>query len=234
MTDQQALFRVLRQFARTMAANYDTTQVLHELSEDIVHVLGADAAGVALLDGGDLRFVSATSETAARAEKVQERLQDGPCVESIQRGEPVPLHDLDACDGRWPEYRRAVEEIGVQAVLGVPLVLDDRRVGSLDIYGHAPRRWDDEAITAAVVLADLAAAYVLNATELNETQRTAAQLQTALDSRVVIEQAKGVLAERVGISTEEAFQRIRAAARRHSAKVHHICRKVIDTDYVPD
>jgi GAF domain-containing protein len=234
MTDQEALSRVLRQFARTMAANYDITQALHDLSDDLVQVLGVSAAGVALLDRDELRFVTATSDTGAEAERIQERLQDGPCMESIRRGEPVPVRDLAEHHDRWPQYAPAVEQIGVRAALGVPLVLEDRRVGSLDIYSHEPRDWDDEAITTALTLADLGAAYVLNASELAQTKRTAEQLQTALDSRIVIEQAKGVLAERIGISTGEAFQRIRAAARRHSTKITNICQKVIDTDYVPD
>lgn len=235
MTDHTALSRVLRHFARTMAANYDITQVLHDLSDDIVEVLGATCAGVALLDeDGDLRFVTATSDTAAEAEHIQERLQAGACVEAIERNEPVAVHDLRDCHDRWPDYAREIEQIGVRAVLGVPLVVDDRRVGSLDIYGDEPRQWDDEAITTALVLADLGAAYVLNASELARTKRTAEQLQTALDSRIIIEQAKGVLAERTGTSTNEAFQRIRAAARSQSTKITEICRKVIDTDYVPD
>ena len=119
-------------------------------------------------------------------------------------------------------------------MLGIPLVLDDRRVGSLDVYSAEPRHWDEEAIDAGRALADIGAAYVLNATEHEQTERTAQQLQTALDTRIVIEQAKGVLAERVGVSTDEAFQRIRASARRQSTKVADVSRRVIDTDYVPD
>ncbi len=143
------------------------------------------------------------------------------------------MHDLGDYRNRWPEYVSAVGDIGVHAALGVPLVLEDRRVGSIDVYSREPRQWDDDAVTAALVLADLAAAYVLNAGELSEARRTADQLQSALDSRVVIEQAKGVLAERSGVTPDEAFQRIRADARSHSTKITHICRKVIDTDYAP-
>lgn len=236
MTDQQALSRVLRRFAQTMASSgeIDISHALHDLSDDLVEVLGAAAAGVALLDGDELRFVTATNETAVQAERVQERLQSGPCVEAISRGEPVAVADLGECHDRWPDYARAVEDIGVRAALGVPLVIEDRRVGSLDIYSYEPRHWDEEAITTALTLADLGAAYVLNASELAQSRRTAEQLQNALDSRVVIEQAKGVLAERIGISTDDAFQRIRAAARSQSTKVTDICRKIIDTDHVPD
>lgn len=234
MTDQQALTRVLRHFARTMAAHYDTTQVLHDLSDSVNDVLGATAAGVAVLDDDRLRFVTATNGAAGEAEHVQERLQKGPCIESVRTNQPVAVEDVRACRDRWPDYAHQVEEIGFRGVLGIPLVLDDRQVGSLDVYSTEPRAWDDEAIDAAQVLADIGASYLLNASELAEAQRTAEQLQTALDSRIVIEQAKGVLAERLGISTDHAFQRIRSSARRQSTKIAHLCRRVIETDYVPD
>ena len=234
MTDQQALARVLRQFARTMAGSFDTSHALYDLSDSIVEVLDATSAGVALLDGDDLRFVTATDEQGAAAEQTQERLQTGPCLESIRRGEPVRVTDLRDCHGLWPEYAPTVEEIGFRAALGIPLALDERQIGSLDVYSAEPREWDDEAVNAALVLADIGAAYVVNAGALAESQRTTEQLQTALDSRVVIEQAKGVLAERLGISPDEAFQRIRASARRRSTKLAEVCRRVIDTDHVPD
>jgi GAF domain-containing protein len=234
MTDQQALSRVLRQFARTMASGYDVTPALCDLSDSLVEVLGATAAGVALLDGDDLRFVTATSDAAAEAERVQERLQCGPCIESVRTGQPVPVRDVRSCRQIWPEWASAVEEIGFRAALGIPLVLDDRRIGSLDIYSCEPREWSEDAVDAALVLADIGAAFVVNASELAQRQRTTAQLQTALNTRVVIEQAKGVLAERLGISPDEAFQQIRASARSHGTKVRDLCRRVIDTDHVPD
>lgn len=234
MTDHQALSRVLRHFARTMAGSYDISQTLYDLSDSVVEVLGATAAGVAILDGDELRFVTATSDQAAAAERIQEERQAGPCRESIERGEPVPVADLRDCHDRWRGYADAVEEIGFCGALGIPLVLDDQRVGSLDVYSVEPRDWSEEDVDAALVLADLGAAYVLNASELAQSQRTAEQLQTALDSRVVIEQAKGVLAERLGITPDEAFQRLRTSARSHSTKLAELCRKVIETDHVPD
>ncbi|MCD9625229.1 GAF and ANTAR domain-containing protein [Rhabdothermincola salaria] len=234
MTDQQALSRVLRQFARTMTGSYDITEVLYDLSGSVADVLDATAAGVALLDGEELRFVTATSDLGTDAERAQERFQDGPCLDSIRENQPVVVHDIGECHERWPGYAPVVEQLGLHAVLGIPLVLDDRRVGSLDVYSDEPRSWSDDEVNAALVLADVAAAYVVNASELLQSQRTTEQLQRALAGRVVIEQAKGVLAERARITTEEAFQRIRASARRQSVKIADVCRRVIDTDYVPD
>jgi len=234
MTDQQALSRVLRQFARTMTSSFDINEALSDLSDSLVEVLAAaDAAGVALLDGDDLRFVTATNDAGAEAERIQERLQIGPCHDSIKDKEPVVVDDLRACPDRWPGYTDAIDEVGFRAVLGIPLVLEDRRVGSLDVYGTEPCQWSEEAIDAAQVLADVGAAYVVNASELARAQRTAEQLQEALDSRVIIEQAKGALGERLGISPEEAFRLIRTSARRQGIKVALVCRRVIDTDHIP-
>jgi GAF domain-containing protein len=234
MSDQQALARVLRRFARTMAGTYDIGEVLLDLADSIVEVLDADAAGVALLDDGAIRYITATSADAIRAEQVQERLQIGPCLEAIHQGEAVEVSDLSAQAERWPGYAADVGAIGFRAVLGIPLVLDDRRVGSLDAYGTAPRSWDDDAIAASMVLADIGAAFVLNATELTEQARTTDNLRRALDRPFVIEQAKGVLAERLGITPEDAFQVLRASARRQSTKLNDVCQRVIDTDYVPE
>lgn len=234
MPDQQALSRVLRQFARTMVANYDVSEALQDLSDSVVDVLEATAAGVALLDGDDLRFVTATSDAGSAAERCQEKFQSGPCADSIARNAPVVVNDIRDHFDEWPRYAPALDAIGFRAVLGLPLVLDDRRVGSLDIYSAEPREWSEEAVDAAHALADVGAAYILNASELTQRQRATEQLQTALDTRVVIEQAKGVLAERLGITPEEAFQRMRATARSRSTKMVGICRRVIDTDYALD
>lgn len=217
-----------------MASSYDVTASLYDLSDSVVEVLDATAAGVALLDGDDLRFVTATSERGEQAERAQERLQEGPCLDSIRENRPVLVDDIRDRHDRWPRYGPTVEQLGLRATLGLPLVLDDRRVGSINVYCAEPRKWSEQAVSAGRVLADIGAAYVLNTSEIVRSQRTADQLQTALDTRVVIEQANGVLAERLDISTEEAFQRIRSSARRQRTKVAEVCRRVIDTGYVPD
>jgi len=234
MMNQQAFTGVLRQFARTMSSDYDVSEALQDLSYGVADVLEASGVGVALLDGDDLRFVTATNETAREAERIQERLQSGPCVTSIDDNKPVPVDDLGQNGDRWPDYSREATAIGVRGVLGLPLVLDDRRVGSLDVYSAEPRRWSDEVIDVALTLADIGAAYVLSASQLARSERTAEQLQTALNSRVVIEQAKGVLAARLGISMAEAFERLRNTARRESTKVANVAQRVIDTDYIPN
>jgi hypothetical protein len=111
MSDQQATFRVLRRFAHTMAGSYDTTRVLYDLSESVVEVLGATSAGVALLEGDALRFITATDERGAEAERLQERVQSGPCLASIQENRPVAVADMADTHDRWPEYAPQVQRL---------------------------------------------------------------------------------------------------------------------------
>lgn len=227
MADHRALHRVLRKFARTMAGSYDITDALYELSDNAVEVFGATAAGVALCDGDVLRFVTATSEAAVEAERAQERLQAGPCYTSLEECRAVPVDDVREHHDQWPDYCPVVEQVGFLSVLGLPLVLDDRRIGSLDVYHTERRDWSEESISAGEVLGDIAAAYVLNASELAQSQRTAEQLQTALDSRVIIEQAKGRLGGELGIDPDEAYDLIRRFARSNHATVKATCEDVL-------
>jgi len=228
MASQEVLFQILRKFARTMAGAYEIADVLTDLSHNAVEMFGATAAGVALCEGGQLRFVTATNDAAVEAEDAQERLQSGPCYTSLQEQHPIPVRDIRDRHADWPEYGPIVERAGLLAVLGLPLILDDRRVGSLDVYADQPREWTDDAIAAGTVLADIAAAFVLNATELAQSQRTSEQLQTALDSRVVIEQAKGRLAGELNVSPREAFEIIRHHARSNHRRIAETSRAVVE------
>ena len=234
MTDQQALSRVLRQFARTMANTYDVVEALHDLSENVVEVLEATAAGVALYDDGHLRFVTATSAAAADAERLQERLQAGACMESIRLDAPFAASDVREHHDLWPEYAPALEDIGFRSVLGLPLVVDDRKVGSIDAYSADPRPWDDAAVTAALVLADVGGAFVLNATARADHLAAEDDLRRALGSSFATEQAKGVLAARLGISTTEASDRILAAARRDGVDVSDLAQRIVESGHTPD
>lgn len=227
LSDHEVLLEVLRRFARTMTHRYDITDVLYELCDYVVEVLDATGAGVSLFtEDGRLEFVTATDETVVAAEKAQERNQAGPCYSSVELDRPVRVRDIRDHD-EWPDYRRDAEALGLFAVLGLPLVLDGERIGSLNIYDTEPREWTDADVTQAGVLADIAAAYVLNASELARTRRTAEQLQTALDSRVVIEQAKGRLAGDLGISVDEAFSRLRRHARANRIPLRQVADDVL-------
>jgi GAF domain-containing protein len=228
MADQSALRRAFGDYARTIAGRYDIGEVLYRLTDQIVDVLGVSGAGVSLGDGdNNLQFVTATDQPTTAAEEGQIEAREGPCHDAFRSGEPVTVSDLSA-DERWPAFRPAALGAGMHAVAGIPMLSEDQRVGALNIYSAAPREWPADDLADAQLLADMATGYIINARILTASQQRAAQLQHALDSRVVIEQAKGIIAERHQVTTAEAFSRLRARARSRNAKVHDVARAVVD------
>lgn len=225
---REPLFEALRRFAHVMSHHYDVTDALYEISDQITDVVGATGAGVALFDErGELRFVTATSEATVAAEQAQERTQSGPCLTAIEQRRPVPIRDLREHADEWPAYTETVTALGLFGVLGLPMIIDGQRVGSLDVYDVA-REWTEHEVSAGALMAEMASAYVLNASEIDRSRRTAEQLQAALDSRVVIEQAKGKLAGERGLTMDEAFKMIRQHARSNNATVRSVAQAVVE------
>ena len=228
MVDHGRLSGVLSDFARTLVRHYDVGDVLYQLTDATVEVLGTAGAGVSLMEeGGQLRFVSATDEDTSTVERVQEDCQMGPCMESHELGRPVLVSDIASTD-RWPQYRKQAMAVGFRTMAGIPMRLQDFRLGALNVYDRVPRTWADEEVSAAQALADMASSLVINARELEQSRRVAAQLQHALESRIIIEQAKGAVAREQAISVEEAFGLLRAHARANHLKLHDVARAVVD------
>jgi len=226
--DHEALHQVLRRFARTMTRRYDVSDVLHELSDHAVEIMDCAGAGVAVVDAhGDLRFATATNQDVVAAEQAQEEAQDGPCFASLQERRPVAVEDVREHEQRWPAFVAAAADHGLTSVLGLPLVLDDERIGTINVYDRGRRTWTGEEIAQALVLGDVAAAYIHNASELARSRRTAEQLQRALDSRVVIEQAKGVLAASLGLTVDDAFELLRRHARGNNLTVRSVSERIL-------
>jgi GAF domain-containing protein len=227
MADLSALLRIFGEYARTIAGPYDMGDVLCRLTGQVTELTCADGAGVSIADDGRLRFVTASDESVATIEEQQARLPDGPCHEACRSRECVVSADL-ASDDRWPQHRHLALAQGVTAVAGVPLRASDRCLGALNLYRRGRLGWAAEELEVAQVLADMATGYVLNAGTLSAQRDLAAQLQRALDSRVLIEQAKGILAERHGTDTATAFDRLRSHARSTNAKIHDAAAAVVD------
>jgi GAF domain-containing protein len=227
MPSNDVLFDVLKRFANTLAHRFDVADVLYELTEHAVEVLAGTSAGVSLADGdGVLKFVTGSTAGAAELERVQQESQQGPCHEAFATATPVVVNNISETD-RWPLYRSKAHEVGLMAVVGIPMATGDRHLGAIDIYQDEPRNWTSEDITAARVLADMATSYVVHASELAQAQRINEQLQQALTSRVVIEQAKGLIAGERSVSVDEAFELLRKHARRNGASLSSIADAVV-------
>lgn len=227
MAGQEQLFDALRSFAATLAGDYDVSDVLHQVCDHLVEVLDAEGAGVAVYDADQrLRFAAATSATVIAAERAQEEAQEGPCTASLDAGAPVVVEDALA-DARWPQYRQALREHGLRSVVAVPLVVGDAAIGAVDVYDTEPRPWSESDVAAAGVLAQMATAYVLRANATAEAERLNEQLQAALDSRIVIEQAKGKLAGERGIDMDAAFELLRSRARSWGETVRSVAERIV-------
>jgi GAF domain-containing protein len=232
MADQKLLTQTLSEFASTLVQDFTISDVLHDLAERATAVVGADSAGVSLQHAGHLRFATALDERCSNLERVQEGEQAGPCVDALQAGEVVAVADLAEVPG-WAAYVQAARAAGVAAILGVPMRLDGEKIGTLNIYSCTRREWAQEDLDAARVLADIASSYVINASKLARQRRVSEQLREALTSRIVIEQAKGILAAERGISINKAFELLRGHARSHRASLRSVAEAVVDLGLRP-
>jgi GAF domain-containing protein len=229
----QRLLAVLIRFSGTLAGRYDGSDVLYELSDAVAQVLGAAGAGVSLGDDvGRLRFATATSETITQVENVQQDFQQGPCHIAYTTNEAVLVRDLTEST-EWPQLAEAALGADLVSVAGIPMTFDGRAVGSLNIYDDHVREWTDQDIAAARVLADIATGYLVHASELDQARRVNEQLEAALESRMIIEQAKGVLAGERGITVDQAFAVLRKHARSRNAPMHAIAKAVVELGLRP-
>jgi len=227
VADRHRLTDVLVESARTLVSHYRVDETLQRLCDATMEVLPVSGAGVMLEDEqGALRFVVASDEQIREIERLQIELGEGPCLHAYASGEQVLVRDL-AAEERFPRFGPKALGAGLRGVFSFPMQHADDRVGALNLYSAEPLAFTAEDRVAGQVLADLATATILNARELEQSHQLASQLQRALDTRVVIEQAKGVLAERHGISVGAAFERLRRAARNSQRRVHDVARDVV-------
>jgi GAF domain-containing protein len=227
MTDRDPLFEALTRFAADMAGEFDLTDVLYQVSSEVTAVLGIRGAGVALVDPDDgrLRYAAASSADVACVEQVQEEHQSGPCVEAHRRQEPVMIADITARTD-WRRYQEAAGSVGLRAVAGIPVRLGGERFGALNLYDGGVRHWSPEDVATAELFRDIAGSYLTHAA-LADARATTGRLQHALDSRVLLEQAKGVLAGELGIGVDEAFGRIRRHARDNNRSIRVVAEAVL-------
>ena len=227
MVDQEALMQTLSDFTRMLVSDYSQGDVLQELVERLPEVLGVSWAAVSLAGGGRLVFATSIDESATLLEQLQKDGQRGPCMEAHERGEAVLVADLSDQAGRWPGLAVAAEKVGVVAVAGIPMHLGEIRLGALNLYASERREWSDEDVRVGRLLADMATAYLVNASTLERSHRLADQLQEALETRMVIEQAKGLLAGERSVSLDAAFEVLRGHARSHSSSVRSVAEAVV-------
>lgn len=233
MVDQALMLSELNRFARVLVTDYPVSDALHDLVESAAAILGIHGAGMSLVREGRLAFATATPQDITAIEQVQEVHQAGPCVDAFQADDAVLIADISAHGDRWPDLVRTATETGIVAIGAIPLRLDGLHLGTLDLYDIRPHDWTEEEAEVARLLAALATGYIANSSRLDRARETTAQLQQALDSRVIIEQAKGLLAGERGISVDDAFQVLRAHARNRGASLRDVANAVVNLGLRP-
>lgn len=233
--DEELLTKVLSEFAHTLAFRFDVSEVLYRLVEHVIDILRVDGAGVSVVDeDGSLRPVTTPNELTRELEAREEEHQQGPCVDAFRKGEEVVVARLADQAEQWPDWSEKASELGVHAVLGIPLSTNNQSLGAMNIYSLAERDWQPSEVRVARVLCDMASSYLVNASELNQARRTAEQLQEALDSRIIIEQAKGIIANEQRISVDGAFQLLREHSRRQGVSVRAVSHAVVELGLRPN
>ena len=232
MPNPDTLLDSLERFAAALTSGYGIGDVLHNLTEEMAEVLSLTGAGVTLVHDGKQRFVTAAVEAIASLERVQENWQKGPCIDAVASAGPVAVPDIAAGDAseRWPDYVIAAKTSGIQAVAGIPMLAEGEAIGAVNLYDSQPRNWSAEDLRVAAIFASIATGYLTHASAARQQQRTAEQLQQALNTRLIIEQAKGVLATTRETTVDDAFQILRKYARDHNTRIHDVSRAVVKGD----
>jgi len=215
--------------ADTLIDEYDMIELLDTLVGTCVDILDVDAGGLLLADAdGDLQVLASTSEQADFVEVMQLNAGQGPCVECFTRGVPVSIADISVPSDEWPEFRDAALAQGFLAVHATPLRLRGNVLGAMNLFSKSVGVLNDQDQAIAQALADVATIGILQERSIRESHVVTAQLHRALESRVIIEQAKGVLAALGNLDMEQSFRLLRDYARSTNLTLHAVALGVTD------
>lgn len=228
MPRETLLARTLVDLADTLVADFDVVDLLTLLADRCVDVLDVDAAGLMLAaPEGDLRVMASSSEAMRVLELFEIQAEEGPCLDSYRLGAPVVNRDLAGVNGDWPRFAAEALAAGFHSVHALPMRLRGTVIGALNLFHTQPGELRQADIDAAQAFADVATIAILQHRAALEAQVISDQLNHALNSRVVIEQAKGMVAEREGLNMEQAFSRLRQHARNHNLRLVDVATDVI-------
>ncbi len=235
MTREELLARTLVDLADTLVDDFDVVELLVLLVERSIALLDAAAAGLVLTDEqGRLRLMASTSEVVEVVELFEVQYDQGPCFDCWRTGEPVVATDLSQAGGRWPAFVPVALGAGFRAGHAFPVRLRRRVLGALNLLRTEPGALSPADAAAGRALADVAAISLCQVRAIQDAQLVTDQLQHALQSRIAIEQAKGMLAERAGIAMGEAFSRLRGYARSAQRPLVAVAGDVVSGALGPD
>jgi GAF domain-containing protein len=226
---EEWLARTFVELADTLVAEFDVIDLTSVLVERCSELLGSTEVGLALADSeGRLRVLASTSERMRMLELIEVQNDEGPCRDCYSRGDRIVNHRLDRADDPWPNFTPRALRAGFQMVHALPLRLRSDTIGAMNIFNEEPRELTPQDVNVAQALADAATIAILQERAVKRGAQLASQLQGALNSRIVVEQAKGMVAERIHVGMDEAFNLFRGYARSECRRLSEVAAELID------
>jgi transcriptional regulator with GAF, ATPase, and Fis domain len=232
---EPALLDAFVALADTLVDDYDVIDLLHHLVETCTELLAADTAGILLSDGrGQLQVMAYSTEAVRLLELLQLQTNEGPCLDCFHTDEAISAPDLTQTADRWPQFTPRAAREGFRAVHALPMRLRSMTIGALNLFSTQPGLLPPNDLRVGQALADVATIGILHERALRRSEILTEQLQTALNNRITIEQAIGMLAERTGLDFPDVFTRLRAHARRNRVRLSDVARGVLDGSLILD
>ena len=212
----------------TLATSYDIVDLLDQLASHCAQLLNIRSAGLLIADGlGVLHVLAAFNEQTRQLEVLQLQRDEGPCLDCFHSGSPVLVPDLVDSSARWPQFVPAARAAGFASVHAVPVRLRNNVLGALGLFGDTPGQLNAQDLALGQALADVASLALVHARVVPDQMAISDQLQAALTSRVLIEQAKGLVAQRSGVDVAAAFVLLRRYARDHGQRLSDIAGQIV-------
>ncbi|MBG6107938.1 GAF and ANTAR domain-containing protein [Frigoribacterium sp. CG_9.8] len=229
LTREEKVTAAFVMVADTLIDDYDTIELLHTLVEVCADILATNAGGLMLADdSGQLQLVASTTESAGLVEILALNAGTGPCIDCFKTGKSISIGDLASTDPRWPVFREAALEQGFRSVHATPLRLRGTVLGTINLFSSAVGELNLADVAIVQALADVATIGIIQQHSIRHSKALAEQLQIALQSRVLIEQAKGAVAQSAETTPESAFTFLRKYARDNNLTLRGVCERVLD------
>jgi len=231
---ERAITQAFVSLADTMVNDFDVVDLLTTLTAQCARLLDVASAGLLLADRRRvLHVVAASSEQTRTLELFQLQRDQGPCLECFRSGNPVSVGDLSSEERRWPQFVPAARRAGFASVHAIPMRLRNNVLGTLGLFGVNVGALNDEDLELGQALAHVASVIVVTGSTVADGKLVVQQLQNALDSRVVIEQAKGILAQRGRMTMDDAYAQLRQYARSHNELLTLVAKRLVSRELSP-
>ncbi|MFG2042264.1 GAF and ANTAR domain-containing protein [Dactylosporangium sp. NPDC048998] len=233
---EERLATIFVEVADTLVGGFDLIEFMQMLADRVAGLVTNATVGLLLADErGRLQFMAASDETTTLLELLQLQWRDGPCLDAFRGAEPVVNADLSTASARWPRFAPYAAAAGFRSVHAFPLRLRNEVIGAMGVFGTGRANFDDADVQIVQALADVAAIGLLQERAIRHGEVLTEQLQGALNNRIIVEQAKGAVAQAHNVSVDAAFELIRAHARRTHRRLSDVALRVVtDMTSLPD